>query len=295
MVRPSACGTSSATSEVGAPDTALTRGTSTRLSRFGEASAAYEQGAVSLGLLVGDRRAQAITLVADARLLRRLGEYQEAQNSFEAALGLLEPMGDVVWEGATLTGIALALSGHGRRALLSPVLGARPPDVREGRGSRASRSDVLTYLGETYLAAGDEGTALSRLTQSRPRQGAGDHPLGSLGVETHRCRPPRASTAGCGPTVPRAFPGPALPGCLRASPGDLRSGGADAGRHGWMRHELLGEHDVVGAAALRGGPRARRVAEDRVAEARGLFGLARASAWPQGPRRGARRRHRGAR
>jgi CHAT domain-containing protein len=242
------------------------------LSRFGEASAAYEQ-ARSLWASVGDRRAQAITLVADARLLRRLGEYQEAQNSFEAALGLLEPMGDVVWEGATLTGIALVYQDMGD-ARSSLQYWERALRMFEKAGLKSVSVDVLTYLGETYLAAGDEGTALSRLERSlalakelgitRWEAWA----LRLIGVVHLVRRHPQVAQ----PYLERSLALQRSPG----SPGDPRREArtlADMGD----AHELLGEHDVAARHFEEALARAR-VAEDRVAEARGLFGLARASA-----------------
>ena len=242
------------------------------LSRFEEAHACFER-ARSLWASLGDKRELAIALVADGRLLRRLGRYQEAQNALEAALTLLEPMGDAVWEGSALTAVARVYQDMGdTRSSLQ--YWERALRMFETAGLKSVSVDVLNYVGETYLAAGDEGSALSRFERSLvlarelgiPRWEAGS--LRLIGV-VHLVRgDPRLAQ----PYFERSL---ALQRS-RGNPEDPRIEARTLVEMG-EAHELLGEHRVAtrcfeDALAL------ARAAEDRVAEARGLFGLARASA-----------------
>ena len=242
------------------------------LSKFELAQTCYER-AQSLWISLGDKRQQAITLVADARLHVRRGEYQEALNRFDNALRLLEPMGDAVWEGSTLTGMARVYRdmAENRSAL---KYWERALGLFEGAGLNSSISiDVLGSLGETYLASGDDNNALKKferalaLAEAQGIQYWKAKALRFIGVVHLVRQQPREAAQ-----------------YLERSLGVQESlGGA-----GYLRlqartradlgeaHDVLGEHEVAlkyfnDALAL------SRVTGDRVAEARGLFGLARTS------------------
>ena len=91
----------------GLAETALLQGhVQSDLGRLDEARALFDR-AGTLWASLGDVRQQAVTLVADARVLARRGEYQVALEQFQAALARLEPVGDAIWQGSCLTGIAL--------------------------------------------------------------------------------------------------------------------------------------------------------------------------------------------
>jgi CHAT domain-containing protein/predicted negative regulator of RcsB-dependent stress response len=241
------------------------------LTKFDQARMCYER-ARSLWASLGDRRKQAITLVADARLLGRQAEYQEAQNKFEAALALLKPMGDAVWEGGSLTGIATVYLQMGETSAALKYW-ERALQMFEAAGLKSVSVDVLGFLGETYLAAGDDARALSRFERAL----ALANELGSqqwkaivlrlIGVVHLVRHQPSVALQ----NLERSLAMQQSPG----SPPDPRLKArtlADMGE----AHDLLGEHQVAvtyfdEALAL------SRTSGDRVAEARALFGLARAS------------------
>jgi CHAT domain-containing protein/tetratricopeptide (TPR) repeat protein len=241
------------------------------LSRFDQARTCYE-GARSVWTSLGDRRQQAITLVADARLRARRGEYQEALNKFEAALALLQPMGDAVWEGSSLTGLAgvrLDMGDTGS-ALKS---WERSFQMFETAGLKSISVDVLFFLGETYLAAGDDTRALSRFERALAL-------ADELGIQRWRAIALRLIGV---VYLVRHQPSVAQP-YLERSLAILQAPGSPADPRLEARTlvdmgeacDLLGEHDIAArrfdlALAL------SRGAGDRVAEARALFGLARAS------------------
>ena len=241
------------------------------LSRFEEARTRYER-ARGLWASLGDRRQEAITLVAEARVLRRRGEYQEALNAFESALALLRPMGDAVWEGSSLSGIAAMYLdlGDTRSALES---WERAIELFETAGLEAGAMDALLLLGETYLGAGDDVRALGRLERAlalAEEQGIlrwKAIALRLIGV-VHLVRgQPREARQ----YLERSLALQRSPEAGR-DPRDEPRTLADLGE----ACLLLGEH---GAAARHFGPALAlsRAGGDRVAEARALLGLARAS------------------
>ena len=128
------------------------------LGKFDEAGACLDRAA-ALWAGIGDRRQQAIVRVAKARLDVRRGNYQTALNQFQEALASLEPMGDAVWEGSSLTGIAWV---YEEMAETGPALKHRERALRlfETAGLKIFAVEVLSNLGATYLASGDHTLAL---------------------------------------------------------------------------------------------------------------------------------------
>ena len=102
---------------------------------------------------LGDKRQQAIARVAKARLEVRRGNYQTALNQFQEALTSLEPIGDAVWEGSSLTGIAWVYLEMGETG---PALKhwERALQLFETAGLKIFAVEVLSNLGATYLASG---------------------------------------------------------------------------------------------------------------------------------------------
>ena len=69
-------------------------------------------------------------------------------------------MGDAIWEGSTLTGIATVYRDMAEnRAALK--YWDRALRLFETAGLTTNAADVLGSLGETYLALGDDGNALN--------------------------------------------------------------------------------------------------------------------------------------
>jgi CHAT domain-containing protein len=241
------------------------------LSRFDQAEKCYGRARM-LWSLVGDKRELAITLVADARLRVRRGEYQLALNGLTEALEVFERMGDPIWTVSTLTGIGWVYQdmGEGRSAL---EYWERALELFETAGLKSVLADVLIALGETYLAVGDDAAALKRFERAlavADEQGTGPWKalaLRSIGVvHLFRRQPARAR---------EFFDRSLIVQTARAGSGDPRLKAktlADLGEAAGLdgEQETALEH-FDEALAL------SRAAMDRVAEARALSGLARAS------------------
>ena len=127
------------------------------LGKLDEADAGLNSAAV-LWARVGDKRQQAIVRVAQARLQVRRGNYQQALNQFQQALAALEAVGDAVWEGSSLTGIAWV---YEEMAEAGPSLKYRERALQlfETAGLKIFAVEVLSYLGAMYLASGDHSVA----------------------------------------------------------------------------------------------------------------------------------------
>ncbi len=128
------------------------------LGKLDEAQTCLHQ-AETLWSRVGDKRQQAIVRVAQGRLEVRRGNYQKALNQFQEALTALQPMGDAVWEGSSLTGIAWVYEEMGETG---PSLRYRERALQlfETAGLKIFAVEVRSYLGATYLASGDATLAL---------------------------------------------------------------------------------------------------------------------------------------
>ena len=137
------------------------------LGRFDEAGACLDRAA-ALWAGIGDRRQQAIVRVAKARLEVRRGNYQKALNQFQEALASLEPMGDAVWEGSSLTGIAWV---YEEMAETGPALKHRERALKlfETAGLKIFAVEVLSNLGATYLASGDRHARVAPFRTSARR------------------------------------------------------------------------------------------------------------------------------
>jgi CHAT domain-containing protein/tetratricopeptide (TPR) repeat protein len=130
------------------------------LRRFDDAQNCLER-AEELWDRVGDKRQLAIARIAKARLDYRRGSYQKALNGFQLALASLETIGDTIWEGSSLTGIAwvyeemadtAAAIKHRERAL----------QLYENAGLKIFAVEVRASLGGAYLASGDQARALDQ-------------------------------------------------------------------------------------------------------------------------------------
>jgi CHAT domain-containing protein/predicted negative regulator of RcsB-dependent stress response len=236
------------------------------VSRFEQAHDCYER-AMALWIALGDKRGQAVTLVADARLRERRGENQEALNRFHQALEILRPSGDAAWEAASLTGVGTIYLNLARTELALRYW-ERALDTLETAGLRGYMADALISLGETYLVSGDDSRALSRFERAlaladelgNPRyQSYALRYLGLVHLIRHAPAQAQAYLARS-LHMQRALGNPRFEALTRADMGDA--------------YEILGEPRVATGyfeRAITLGILAR----DRVAQARGLFGLAR--------------------
>jgi CHAT domain-containing protein len=239
------------------------------LSQLDRARGFYED-ALSLWISLGDRRGQAVTLVADARLRERRGEHQEALNRFHQALEIIRPSGDTIWEAASLTGIGQVYIKMAD-ADLALRYWERAVEALEGAGLKGYTADALLSLGETYLATGDDSRALSRferalvLADELGNARYQSYALRYLGVvHLFRGAPTRAQAyLERSLTVQQTLGNPRFEGQTRADMGEV--------------HMLLNEH-VAAKQYFEEALALAEVAEDRVVQARGLFGLARTSA-----------------
>ena len=123
------------------------------LGKLDEAQACLDRAEALWGR-IGDKRQQAIVRVAKARLEGRRGNYQRALNQFQEALARLEPMGDAVWEGSSLTGIARV---YEEMAETGPALKHRERALQlfDSAGLKIFAVETLSSLGRTYLASGN--------------------------------------------------------------------------------------------------------------------------------------------
>ena len=238
------------------------------LGKFDEAGACLDRAA-ALWAGIGDRRQQAIVRVAKARLEVRRGNYQKALNQFQEALASLEPMGDAVWEGSSLTGIAWV---YEEMAETGPALKHRERALKlfETAGLKIFAVEVLSNLGATYLASGDHTLALRHFERVLTL-------ADELGIERWKVWALRfigvvhlvRTTARRSSQVPRS----SLRSTARIDDARLdRQLRADLGE----AHDLLAQPDVARKYFDEALARSRSAA-DRVTEARALFGLARNS------------------
>jgi CHAT domain-containing protein/tetratricopeptide (TPR) repeat protein len=235
-------------------------------SRYDEAESCFESARPALL----DPRQQAILRVAEARLWLRQGEFQEALDGFEAALSDLRPMGDAVWIGASLTGIAQAYADLAEtgRAL---EYWREAFDIFESAGLKTVAVDVLVDLGSTYLATGDESSARECFEHAlalgaelgiQRWEAVALRYLGAVHLRRHD--PSEAlPLLEASMAAQRAFDDPTLAAQTRADLGEVRLLLGDPSRAALRFDEALAFS---------------RKASDRVTEARGLFGLARTAA-----------------
>ncbi len=144
----------------------------------------------------GDRRQQAIVRVAKARLEVRRGNYQRALNQFQEALTWLEPIGDAVWVGSSLTGIARVYEEMGETG---PALKHRERALRlfEAAGLKIFAVETLSSLGRAYLASGNHSVASQTLrARARARRRNGHRAMESARAPV----PGRGSPRSAGPT-----------------------------------------------------------------------------------------------
>lgn len=255
--------------EAGQAETQLHQGhVYSDLGRLDEAEACMDR-AQALWERIGDKREQAIASVAKGRLEVRRGNYQAALNQFRGALSALEPIGDAVWEGSSLTGIAWVYEEMGETG---PALKHRERALQlyETAGLKIFAVEVLYHLGATHLASGDDTLALSRFERvlaladelhiERWRAWA----LRYIGVVHFVRRQPELARE----YFERAFEAqrrvsdPRLERHLRTDLGEVL--------------KLQGEHDTA-IKHFEEALTLSRHAGDRVTEARALFGLARTS------------------
>jgi CHAT domain-containing protein len=239
------------------------------LSQFDRARDCYDD-ALSLWTSLDDRRGRAVTLVAEARLRQRRGENQEALNRFRQALEIIRPSGDAIWEAASLTGIGTVYRNMADTDLALKYW-ERALEVLDRAGLKSYIADALISLGATYLATGDDSRALSRferalaLADELGNRRYQSYALRYLGVvHLFRGAPTRAQAyLERSLSVQETLANPRFEGQTRADMGEA--------------HELRGEHKVA-ARHFEEALTLARAAEDRATQARGLFGLARASA-----------------
>jgi CHAT domain-containing protein/predicted negative regulator of RcsB-dependent stress response len=230
---------------------------------------AYVDRAQALWTRLGNKREQAIAKVAKARLEERRGNYQAALNQFQEALNWLDSIGDTVWQGSSLAGIAWVYLEMGE-AVLALRHWERALNLFDEAGLKIFTFDPLLHLGATYLASGDDTLALSRferalaLAEETGIERFQAWALRSIGVvqlvrrraDEARRFLVRASE------IQQKVGDPVLDRKLRADLGEA--------------HDLRKEYDVA-LKYLNEALAMSRTASDRVTEARALFGLARAS------------------
>ncbi len=255
--------------DVGTAQTQLHQGhVYSDLGKLDEAGTCLDRAA-ALWARVGDRRQQAIVGVAKARLEVRRGNYQKALNQFQEAVASLEPMGDAVWEGSSLTGIAWV---YEEMAETGPALKHRERALGlfETAGLKVFAVEVLSNLGATYLASGDHTLALRHFERVLAL-------ADELGIERWKAWALRFIGV---VHLVRRLPSEALPYLDRAFETQQRLGDARLDRQ--LRadlgeaHDLLAHPDVARRHFDDALARSRSAA-DRVTEARALFGLARNS------------------
>lgn len=122
--------------------------------------------AEALLMRVGDRREQAITKIARGRLEVRRGNYQAALNHFHEASTWLHAMGDAVWEGSSLAGIAWVYGDMGESAVALKYFD-RALQRYEAAGLKIYVVDILMSTGEFYLASGNDALALRHFERAR--------------------------------------------------------------------------------------------------------------------------------
>jgi CHAT domain-containing protein len=238
------------------------------LESLDEAQACLDRAA-ALWARVGDRRQQAIVGVARARLEVRRGNYQQALNQFQDVLAALEPTGDAVWLGSSLTGIAWV---YEEMAETAPALKHRERALGlfETAGLKIFAVEVLSNLGATYLAAGNHALALRHFERVVAL-------AEELGIDRWKAWGLRfigvVHLARRLPDEARGYLDRAVEAQQRVDDARLdRQLRADLGE----AHELLLDprtaRKYFGEALTRS-----RSAADRVTEARALFGLARIS------------------
>ena len=236
------------------------------LGRLDDAAASLDQAA-TLWARVGDQRQQAIVRVAKARLEMRRANYQKAMNQFQEALALLEPMGDAVWAGSSLTGIAWV---YEEMAETAPALKHRERALKlfETAGLKIFAVEVLSNLGATYLASGDHAVALRHFERVLVL-------ADELGIERWKAWALRFIGV---VHLVRRLPRDALPYLERAFEAQPRVGDARLERQLQAdlgeAHDLLAQPDLARKYFDEALARSRSAA-DRVTEARALFGLAR--------------------
>ena len=238
------------------------------LLRFDDAQTCLDRAEV-LWDRIGDKRQVAIVGVAKARLDVRRGNYQHALNGFRVALASLEPMGDAVWEGSSLTGIAWV---YEEMAEMGPAIKHRERALQlfETAGLKIFAVEVLSSLGDSYLASGDDVRALSHFERVLALSD-------ELGIERWKALALRYIGV---VHLVRQQPDEARQYFDRAVDAQQRAGDPRLDR--WLRAdmgEILNiERQYEGASTLfEEALSLSRAAGDRVAEARALFGLARSS------------------
>ena len=127
------------------------------LGKLDEAQACLDR-AEALWARVGDKRQQAIVRVAKGRLDVRRGNYQRALNQFQEALTALEPMGDAVWQGSSLTGIARV---YDEMAETGPALKHRERALQlfDSAGLKIFAVETRSSIGNAYLRSGNHVVA----------------------------------------------------------------------------------------------------------------------------------------
>ena len=128
------------------------------LRRFEYARRAFDE-ARALWEAVGDRRGLALTLLADARLRERRGEYEDSLNGYEQAFALFERMGDPIWSASCLAGQAQIYQylAETPKAL---DLFQKALRIAETSGLKSFEWDMLNNVGAAFLASGDEAAAV---------------------------------------------------------------------------------------------------------------------------------------
>jgi CHAT domain-containing protein/Tfp pilus assembly protein PilF len=238
------------------------------LRKLDDAQACLDR-AQALWARVGDKRQQAIVKVAKGRLAVRRGNYQEALNQFQEALISLEPMGDAVWEGASLTGMGWVYEDMGETG---PAIKhwERAVQLYDTAGLKIFAVEQRYHLGGTYLASGDHTSALRQFERVLAL-------AGELGIERWRAWALRYIGV---VHLVRHQPDQALHYLDQAAEAQRRVGDSRLARElradfGVM-HDLMNEHEVAakyfGEALALSQP-----VSDHVTEARALFGLATAS------------------
>ena len=229
----------------------------------------YVDRAYVLWTRLGDKREQAIARVAKARLEERRGNYQAALNQYQEALTWLESIGDTVWQGSSLAGIAWVYLQVGETL---PALKhwERTLDLFEQAGLKIFTFVPLMHLGATHLASGDDSLAMSRFERAL-----------ALAEETGIDRIQAWALRSIGLVhLVRHRPDQARPYLVRAS--EIQEKGSDPDLERKLKADLGEAHDFhkqydVALKYFEEALAMSRSAHDRVTEARALFGLAKTS------------------
>jgi predicted ATPase len=135
--------------------------TNEKLSEYGEALHAYEQGLSSLGSSDGEERARLLNAMAWVYV--RQGEYEQARRQCDEAIALAHDVPDIVAAAYQQLGISSNFQGDFERAIDYHL---RSLALREKAGAKPEVAQSLNWLGNIAEARGDYNQAVEYYQKS---------------------------------------------------------------------------------------------------------------------------------